>query len=159
MTGVLTGTRLISSRVCLRSNGSAAGLGSDRRAGSSVLLLSCGGMSYTQLRSAPDAPDTLNAREKNTQRAAPWCNRASEVMCDFLKPMFSLATVWKGVINRSLVCWSHPCLGVDFGAYLCVMKHTSRWELSSSQETCCFKCGERIEIERGSYAHGEPGNV
>jgi len=82
MTGVLTGTRyvcLISSRVCLRSNGSAAGLGSDRRAGSSVLLLSCGGMSYTQLRSAPDAPDTLNAREKNTQRATPWCNRASEL--------------------------------------------------------------------------------
>lgn len=83
-------------QVCVNASSS---LGSDRRAGPSVLLFSCGGMSYTQLRSAPDAPDTLNTREKTPSEPQRGLIARLKLNVTFL----SRATVRKDFINPLLV--------------------------------------------------------
>lgn len=76
------------------------------RAGPTVLLFSCGGMSYTQLRSAPDAPDTLNAREKTGNEPHRGVIASLNFYVAFLNQMFSWATVCKDIVNRLLVWYA-----------------------------------------------------
>lgn len=112
--------------VCVNASSS---LGSDRRAGPSVLLFSCGGMSYTQLRSAPDAPDALNTREKTPSEPHRGVIARLKLNVTFLDQMLSRATVCKDIINPLLV-WHARFVGVidvqlwNGRILLCFMKHT-----------------------------------
>lgn len=71
-----------------------------------MLLFSCGGMSYTQLRSAPDAPDTLNTREKTPSEPQRGLIARLKLNVTFLKQMLSRATVRKDIINPLLVWYA-----------------------------------------------------